>query len=265
MNYERVRTIYQREGFKTLLYKSLFTIYRQLILTRYERYITPRLPQKSATYNGVTTKAARLFDSIVPGRQRDRPYYESGLVAALKEEVQTGDDVVIIGGGWGVTAVHAANMVGDTGTVTVFEGSASEIETLKETIALNGVNNRVNVYHSVVGKEISLRGDAADANRRQSGDIPSCDVLELDCEGSEVGILENLSISPRSIIVETHGMNGAPPDRIRELLRNNSYTVQSEVIADEGGQVRGYCELNNIYVLTARQTDARHDPDVDRL
>jgi hypothetical protein len=41
-------------------------------------------------------------------------------------------------------------------------------------------------------------------------ELPECDILELDGEGAESLILRNMTIRPRVIAVETHGVYGAP-------------------------------------------------------
>lgn len=55
--------------------------------------------------------------------------------------------------------------------------------------------------------------------------LPPCDLLELDCEGVEVEILRGMIIQPRVILVETHGMYGAPADLIASLLEQRGYAV----------------------------------------
>lgn len=124
----------------------------------YNNHIAALLPKTNASYNGVDVKAARYFDTIVPWREKDRPHYESGLISGIEEYVREGDDVVIVGGGWGVTAVKAAQNVGSSGKVTVYEGSNEEVNHVQETIRKHNLSDRVDVIHGIVGPEISLRG-----------------------------------------------------------------------------------------------------------
>jgi hypothetical protein len=42
-------------------------------------------------------------------------------------------------------------------------------------------------------------------------ELPECDVLELNCEGSEIGILRNMTIRPRAIAVETMASTAPQP------------------------------------------------------
>jgi hypothetical protein len=62
--------------------------------------------------------------------------------------------------------------------------------------------------------------------------LPPCDVLQLDCEGAEVEILRELTIQPRLILVETHGLYGAPTDVVASLLENCGYIVSDRGVAE---------------------------------
>lgn len=73
----------------------------------------------------------------------------------------------------------------------------------------------------------------------------------MDCEGAEIEILENLTIRPRVILVESHGMLDAPSSEIEELLNELSYSVKSKEIADRG--LEDTCLEYDIYSLTAVQ------------
>ncbi|MFB1065824.1 hypothetical protein [Natrinema sp. H-ect4] len=195
-------------------------------------------------YNGVQIKLSHF-----PWQDVDNPTYESGLIKGINDKVCSGDTVVIVGGGKGITAVKAAKRVGEQGRVIVFEGSESQVRKTRQTIQFNGVNEIVEVHHRVVGAAVGVYGDQESFDPLPPSDLPGCDVLELDCEGAEIEILENLEQRPRTILVETHGMHNAPPDRIRSLLENLSYEVVSKGVADDSKSE--FCIKNGIMVLTA--------------
>jgi hypothetical protein len=90
---------------------------------------------------------------------------------------------------------------------------------------LNGVSERVTARHAVVGEAIGVYGDAVATTIVRPSDLPHCDFLELDCEGSEIGILRDMTIQHRAIAVETHGFLGAPTSTVRELLESRGYNV----------------------------------------
>ena len=234
--------ILRSEGLTTLFRRGLNFIYRRTVL--------PILPRRSVRYNRINVPTARLFDGILPWRSlKNRPNYESGLIAGMEDHIKSGADVVIVGGGWGVTAVKAAEKVGSDGTVTVYEGSAKEVERVRLTVETNEYDDIVTVNHAIVGTALNLRGDSGDATIMGPDDLPQCDVLELDCEGAEIEILEGLTIRPNVILVESHGRYDAPTDKIVSILSDKSYSVVKNVIADE--DLREQCESDDIRVLTA--------------
>jgi tRNA A58 N-methylase Trm61 len=166
----------------------------------------------------------------------------------MKEQVKKDEKVVVVGGGNGVTAVMAAEKVGEGGDVIVYEGSADKVEMCKQTARLNGVSDRIEVRHGIVGPSISVWGEEKGAPHLEPKEIPDCDVLELDCEGAETDILENIQIRPRVIIVESHGVFDAPTEVVKKLLEDLSYTIVSEDIAEINNEKT--CLENDIYVLT---------------
>lgn len=226
-----------------------FELFRRGIPFVYNQHIAPLLPRTTAVYNGVEVKGARYFDSLLAWRDKDKPHYESGIVSGIENHVKPGDSVVIVGGGWGVTAVKATQTVGSSGKVMVYEGSAKETNHIRDTLRANNLSDRVNIIHSVVGPMISLRGDAGATNHTSPEDLPECDVLELDCEGSEIEILENLLIRPRVILVESHGMLNAPSSKVEGLLEDMSYSIKSKEVADKG--LEEFCRENDIHSLVA--------------
>ena len=190
---------------------------------------------------------ARKFDLTYDGEISAHSYnvlnYEGGVLDAQKSLLRLGDHVVIVGGGNGVTAVKAAHIIGQKGSkrggslklgaenisggVIVFEGGASECETLRKVSKLNNVDNIVELNHAVVGIEKNVYSDTTHAKIIPPSKIPECDVLELDCEGSELEILANMKIRPRNIIVELHPWEyPSEPMRPVDVLLNLGYEIR---------------------------------------
>ncbi|MDO8841114.1 FkbM family methyltransferase [Methanocalculus sp.] len=131
--------------------------------------------------------------------------FEKGIIDAHHRLTRSGDRVVIVGGGDGVTAVAAAKRVGRNGSVHVYEGGDRAVDQLNALCSQEGVSQICTIHHAVVGPHIDVYGgDFASAAHVGPDEIFACDVLELDCEGSEVAILRSLAIRPRVIIVEIH-------------------------------------------------------------
>lgn len=207
------------------------------------------MPRRRVTYNDVTVRASRLGDRIVPWQRTDRPNYEDALVDGIERWAELGDDVVIVGGGWGVTSVTAAKQVGEDGSVLTYEGSADDAANLRETLELNAVDQCTTVNHAVVGEALFLRGEQADAPVVAPQELPECDLLVLDCEGAELTILEGMDADPPAVLVETHGWRGAPEEEVRNHLDAAGYEVVDRRIAEP--DLHSFCEENGIYVLTA--------------
>lgn len=207
----------------------------------YNRFVRPHLPYKLSTHNGITARGAKLFDFT------DRfPEYEAAIIDALRERVRDGDDVVVVGGGFGVSSVVAARQTGASGSVTTYEGGAQQYDIVQETLDMNGVDDRVSVEHAIVGSAVSLYNPPGDAGVVDGSDLPACDVLEMDCEGAEVDILRALGIRPRVVVVETHANFGAPEADVRAELDRLGYDV-----VDRGEEV----PEKGVFVLTAVRDD----------
>lgn len=74
----------------------------------------------------------------------------------------------------------------------------------------------------MVGEAINVYGDPDQLSTLvvAPAALPACDILELDCGGAEMVILRNMTIRPRVIAVEAHGLYGAPTVAVKELLGN---------------------------------------------
>ncbi|MFC4552982.1 MULTISPECIES: FkbM family methyltransferase [Halorussus] len=184
---------------------------------------------RTETYNGVAVPTTD------PEEGRDYfPEFEDGTSGALRRRVGRGDDVVVVGGGRGITTVVAARTTGFEGSVTTFEANGEMLTTLERTVRVNRVADRVTLEHAAVGP-VSEDSESVfgppDGDRRDPGAIPDCDVLELDCEGSELAVLDGLEVRPRVVVVETHEPLGVPADEVAEVLADLGYRVANRVPA----------------------------------
>ena len=197
------------------------------------KYILPK--RRNSILNEVELPSSivrpRLyFDKYIPFyRIPDNPDKEGGIINAHIEYTDKEDSIVIIAGGMGVSTVRSAQ-VSKYGTLEVFEGGEKQADLVQEVVNLHDLDRRVNVHHAVVGKEIDVygAGNTASAKRIAYDEIPDCDVLELDCEGSELEILRNLQITPRVIIVELHPFKaGSDISAIFDALDKMDYNITS--------------------------------------
>jgi methyltransferase FkbM-like protein len=213
--------------------------------------VRPALPSTGQIfYAGVAVGPQKAGDQLLARLSsglRDTPGYEEALVAAIKNQVRSGDKIVVVGGGLGVTSVIAAWTAGDNGYVECFEGGRKSVDTVRQVARLNGVAQRIKVHHAVVGKAIGVYGNDVAGTTIQPTELPLCNFLELDCEGAEIGILRDMTIRPRAIAVETHGFAGSSTGMVRGLLQARGYEVQDLGWAEP--RLLEICTQNDIRVL----------------
>lgn len=223
-NTGKITRVLRQEGAIEFLRRSLGYIYRLSL----RPYVHTYLPAADYyTENEVKVDKLDIIDKYILSHYKDHPTKEGGLVSSHKSITQPGDTVVTVGGGKGITGVRAAWIVGKSGRVRIYEGGLESVQNIKKTSEMNGVSDRCSVHHGIVGEEKNVYGgDSTDAEIVAPEDIPSCDILELDCEGSEIEILEGLEFQPRGIIVELHPWNfSVEPEDPIELLIKQGYEV----------------------------------------
>lgn len=240
-----------RRGHHIARSEGLVSFIKRLLRFAYNRTVRPLLPTTGyRTLNGVIYQERKVLDSVLPwSYQSDDPEYEDEILAAVRTHTKEGDDVCIVGGGLGISTVESAHRAGPSGTVTVFEGSAYRTDVIVNVLDLNEVPATVELRHGIVGPDIKIHGEVGEPDAVDPADLPECDVLEMDCEGAELGILENLEFEqpPRVIVVEVHPELGSEEAGVRTELERRGYEIiRSRVEREEG----------NIKVLTAVQSDA---------
>ena len=124
---------------------------------------------------------------------------------------------------------------------------------MQSVVAREGFDDRVTVRHAIVGDARSVWGEAS-ADIVAAEALPPCDVLELDCEGAELDLIRRMTIRPRVVLVETHGIFGAPTADVGAALREAGYTVRDLGVAEPN--LRASCERDDIYVLAGIRDEA---------
>lgn len=224
---------------------------KELVAETYEDHVRGLLPSGSHLERGRTLTGGPIvsscrrkpLDRFFPTVMGDDPLKEAGLIAGHHAVTQRGDHVVIVGGGAGKTAVAAARQVGPSGRVTVYDGHDGQdhhkfgIENIAATLELNDVREVCELNHGLVGTQAHVPGDVPEPGEggpdvMHPAQLPMCDVLEFDCNGSELDILRNLDVRPRAMIVEIealfykrmYGGDAHPRDTLREI-RNLGYRI----------------------------------------
>lgn len=215
--YRRAARRYRNDGLVDLIVATTAWAYRHSL----RRWLPPT---GFATRNGVKVQRRRLFDDRLPSANwynaPDVPGYEQAIVDHHERTTEPGDDVVIVGGGYGVSMVAAARAVEPTGSVVVYEASERQVSLLDRIAAWNDVAEVCDVRAALVAHDVNVYPGSVADRRVDPADIEPCDVLELDCEGAEERILPALSIRPDRIVLELHPnlMDGDATRIVSELV-----------------------------------------------
>lgn len=186
----------------------------------YDKYLRKYLPPKKIKINRKTVFAGTILDIGL----KDMDGYEKELIAGLDEALQPTDNVCIVGGGLGITTLYAADKASE---VTTFEAGKVNYRNLRYTVKYHNLQN-VLLIPKAVGKPVSIwGGEPTDHGNIKPQELPECDVLELDCEGTELEILNNMIIRPRMIIVESHGIYNSPSETVISKLNELGYDIIS--------------------------------------
>jgi hypothetical protein len=93
------------------------------------------------------------------------------------------------------------------------------IDEARTTLDVNSCDRScLTIRHTLVGEDVNVFGDVGDADRMSPSKLSAADVLVLDVEGAELGILDGLGTWPMVVIVETHPALGAPTEAVLDRL-----------------------------------------------
>ena len=128
---------------------------------------------------------------------------EAGVWISHLRLTKSTDKILAVGIGYGTTLVPVVKLL-DTGKYTCIEASQTQIEKALTNIKLNNLDNdKYEIIHGFAGNDkFGVYGESS--NIQINIDEYEIDILELDCEGSEISILRSLSSKPRNIILELH-------------------------------------------------------------
>ncbi|ADB63902.1 hypothetical protein Htur_5014 (plasmid) [Haloterrigena turkmenica DSM 5511] len=172
----------------------------------YDNTLRDILPKKYRVFAGVA-----VYDGPILDITSTKSYYKEGLLTAITEHVNEGDEVELVGFGRGVSTVYALSA--GAAKVTAHEAAAEMIEIGKHTVDVNRTGDgKLEVRHSIVGEGIDIYGDGKQAEPIPPSELSFADILVLDCEGAEKSILSGLGNQPETIICETHPEKGVPAE-----------------------------------------------------
>ena len=193
-------------GVRVLKKQGLFAFLKESTGFIYRNTFRQFIPKSGIyqTYNGVKVEEKRMGENLL-NVLPDNPSYEGQFVEYIREYVEEGDSIVIIGGYYGVSTIAAATQSGNDGSVTTFEATPEGADRVRKTTQLNDVKQSVVVKATSVGPIYNPKGRSPGDDKIPPSELPDCDVLAIDCDGCELDVLNDIEITPRTIIVEHHG------------------------------------------------------------
>ena len=187
-----------------------------------------------------------------PNNYRD----ELGILLSHDDIYKEEDIILAVGVGSGISLIHNCKKDRAPGSFIGIDGSKDQIEIAKDNTRLNGVDStKFKLIEGFVGKPTNLYG----SKNQQSSKIIDInqfdfDILELDCEGSEIEILRDLTARPRHIIVEMHPIfRNIDIYVFLDSMRNKgydqgkAYTINGESVNSE--DVHGYFASEKVMLM----------------
>ena len=247
--------ILKTKGYRALLIELIAYFYRHYI-----RKFTPTIGNAeyamAITHDAIIVEEGergpfdrdkKLFDKFFPSFYSVNPKRELGLRLAHIALTRMGDHVVIIGGGEGLSAITAAQQVGKNGSLTIYDGLIGEENVfgttkIERNLELNGISHIWKIHQGfvttrksdIINKKINFNKVANNPQPPiiHPTELPECDVLETDCNGAELLILQNMNIRPRALIIELEAPfykeffnNGEHPRDVLSLINDIGYTI----------------------------------------
>jgi hypothetical protein len=224
--------IYQREGIWKLLVVIIEHTYGRIFDLWHSSIIREHLPVTGyVKYNQVIVEKVKLFDkTFFPSFYKDNPTLEEQYVRYIRNYVESGENVNIIGGRYGVSTVAAGENVGKNGSVTTFEATNNGCELTRKTIKLNNLENIANVVQAVIGDAVSVN---VKNNKKDPVELFDCDTLAIDCDGCEFEVLQKINSTPKRLIVEHHPVNPISNEiqfqydvnELKRIVESKGYTI----------------------------------------
>jgi len=197
-----------------------------LIRPVYNKLIRMRLPRKRTTMGGVVTKGVRFLDITDV-----LPHFKEVNIEMIQEHLSGDDTVVEIGTGHGVCTIWAARTASN-GKVVSYEASKEMVEIARDALDVNStilgrdLNDQVTIKHALIGDEVDVWGESAGVESISPTELPPADALIMDCEGSELGIIQQAKSLPDTVIVEAHPNKGVDPDNVVSELKSRGFEIK---------------------------------------
>lgn len=187
---------------------------------------------------------------------------ELGILLAHDDIYEENDIIAAVGLGSGISLIHNCAKPRSKKSFIGIDGSLEQIEIAKANAKLNGIDfSKFEIIEGYVGNPTNLYGED---NQKSSKVIDlnkmKFDVLELDCEGSEIEILQNLSVRPKHIIVEMHPMfRDIKVCKFLEDMKNRGYNLVK--VYTVNGELVNSSNIVNYFSFEFIEKMVKHEMD----
>jgi hypothetical protein len=212
------------------------------IMFRYKSISTNK--QLAYKYFYLPTRPATILNFLRiiffgdPNNYRD----ELGILLSHDDIYKEEDIILAVGIGSGISLIHNCKKDRGPESFIGIDGSKDQIEIAKDNARLNELDfSKFKLIEGFVGNPTNIYGsDNQITTKIIDINHMDFDILELDCEGSEIEILQNLTARPRHIVVEMHPMyRDIDIVDFLEMMKSkgyilaNIYTVNGDVVISE--------------------------------
>jgi SAM-dependent methyltransferase len=192
--------------------------------------------------------------------------FEAGVYLSHLRVTKPNDKILAVGLGTGSTLISVVKLMDSgLGFYRCIEASETQIEIARKNVELNNIEySRFEILNAVAGEIKESWGSESLLNININD--YDFDVLELDCEGSELSIIQSLEKTPRNIIVELHP--GHFPDEYKEfdvfidLMKIKNYEYMFAY-----GHSGDYLDIHSAknYYNSTKTSGKLYDCDEDRV
>jgi hypothetical protein len=178
---------------------------------------------------------------------------ELGILLSHDDVYREEDIILAVGVGSGISLIHNCKKDRGPRSFIGIDGSKDQIEIAEDNARLNEVDfSRFKLIEGFVGNPTNIYGtDNQKTTKNIDINQMDFDILELDCEGSEIEILQDLTARPRHIIVEMHPMyrdidivDFLEMMNSKRYMLANIYTVNGDVVIPE--EIKMFFEYEKI-------------------
>lgn len=227
---------------------STFSNFPSIYLSK----ISKRIPEQLSTWSGYRFKVMNINSNLGTILEVWHGRVYGDLSELSTEEAPV---VIDIGANIGAFTVFATHMLKHP-KIYAFEPETNNFNLLQANIEINGlIGNVIACKQAVYGKEgkifLSIAGESSGKNSIEldqcqgkgeevecvtldlifkKNSIKTCDLLKIDCEGSEYELLLNAKMETlskvRMMILEWHNVPGHTLEELTEFLKSSGFIVE---------------------------------------